>query len=80
MRVIRSAYYDWQGADHLPGAEETMLKNKIQQLFEKSRKTYGSRRLVKALKAEGYDIGRFKVRRLMGQLKLEVRSSCWLGY
>lgn len=50
-----------------------MLKNKIQHLFEKSRKTYGSRRLAKALKAEGYKIGRFKVRSLMGELNLEVR-------
>lgn len=73
MRVSRSAYYDWQSAERWPDTEEIMLKNKIQQLFEKSRHTYGSRRLTKALKAEGYDIGRFKVRRLMEQLKLEVR-------
>ncbi len=50
-----------------------VLKNKVLQLFERSRNTYGSRRLVKALKAEGYDIGRFKVCSLMKQLKLEVR-------
>lgn len=50
-----------------------MLKNKLQLLFEKSRKTYGSRRLVKALKAEGHKVGRFRVRRLMEELKLEVR-------
>lgn len=73
MKVSRSAYYDWQGSEHWPDAEEIMLKNKIQQLFEKSRQTYGSRRLTKGLKAAGYDIGRFKVRRLMEQLKLEVR-------
>jgi putative transposase len=73
MQVSRSAYYDWQGTKHEPDTEEIMLKNKIQALFKKSRQTYGSRRLSKALKAEGYDIGRFKVRRLIGQLKLEVR-------
>lgn len=73
MRVSRSAYYDWQSADHGPDTEEIRVKNKIQQLFEMSRKTYGSRRLTKALNDEGYDIGRFKVRRLMEQLKLEVR-------
>jgi transposase InsO family protein len=72
MRVSRSAYYNWQSADHEPDTE-IMLKNKIQQLFERSRKTYGSRRLTKALNDEGYDIGRFKVRRLMEQLKLKVR-------
>ncbi len=73
MRVSRSAYYDWQGAYPMPGIEEMVLKNKVVQLFKRSRNTYGSRRLVKALKAEGYDIGRFKVRSLMKQLKLEVR-------
>lgn len=73
MEVSRSAYYDWQGIKHKLDTEEIILKNKIQELFKKSRLTNGSRRLTKALKAEGYDIGRFKVRRLMEQLKLEVR-------
>jgi len=73
MQVSRSSYYEWLTSDHLPSREEVMLKKRIQFLFEKSRKTYGSRRLVKALKAEGYKIGRFKVSRLMEQLKLEVR-------
>lgn len=72
MQVSRSSYYEWRGSDNLPDTEE-ILKNKIRCLFEKSRNTYGSRRLVKALKAEGYAIGRFKVCRLMEQLKLQVR-------
>lgn len=73
MQVSRSAYYEWRASDTLPNTEEMMLKNKIRFLFEKSRKTYGSRRLVKALKAEGYNVGRFKVSTLMAKLKLEVR-------
>jgi transposase InsO family protein len=73
MQVSRSSYYEWRSCDKWPDTEEIMLKNKIQILFEGSRKTYGSRRLVKALKAEGYNLGRFKVRRLMEQLKLQVR-------
>lgn len=73
MQVSRSSYYEWQASDSVPNTEDVMLKNKIKHLFEKSRKTYGSRRLVKALKAESYTIGRFKVRSLMEQLNLEVR-------
>jgi putative transposase len=73
MQVSRSCYYEWRASDELPNSEEIMLRNKIQRLFEKSRKTYGSRRMVKALRTEGYKIGRFKVRSLMEQLKLEVR-------
>jgi hypothetical protein len=73
MQVNRSSYYEWRASDKRPRIEDLMLKNKVQLLFEKSRKTYGSRRLVKALKAEGYKIGRFKVRSLMEELKLEVR-------
>lgn len=73
MRVSRSSYYAWCAADNSPRCEAFMLKNKLQRLFEESRKTYGSRRLVKALKAEGYKIGRYKVRSLMAELKLEVR-------
>jgi putative transposase len=73
MQVNRSSYYEWRASAHVPDIEEIMLKNKIQHLFEKSKKTYGSRRLVKALKAEGHNIGRYKVRSLMEQLKLQVR-------
>ena len=73
MCVSRSSYYSWLTADNGPNCDEMMLKNKLQCLFEKSRKTYGSRRLVKALKGEGYKIGRYKVRSLMNALNLEAR-------
>lgn len=71
--MSRSAYYAWRASGRVVQAEEVLLKNKLRFLFEKSRRTYGSRRLVKALRKEGESIGRFKVRRLMVQLKLDVR-------
>lgn len=73
MQVSRSAYYNWLAKDNKPRLEDELFKNKVNRLFEKSRKTYGSRRLVKALNEEGYPIGRFKVRRLMSELQLQVR-------
>jgi len=74
MRVSRSSYYEWRSACSKPNREEIMLKSKLQHLFEKSRKTYGSRRLLKALKAEGYKIGRYKVRNCNGQVKSDTLS------
>lgn len=87
MEVSRSAYYNWLRHPEVPPRDEE-LKEKISALFQKSRNTYGSRRLVKGIKEEGYSISRFKVRRLMKELRLEVRypkrykvttaiSYCW---
>ena len=73
MQVSRSSYYEWRASDKRRSIEEVMLRSKLHLLFEKSRKTYGARRLVKALNAEGYKVGRFKVRSLMKELKFEVR-------
>jgi putative transposase len=73
MQVSRSSYYEWRIFDKRPNLKDLMLKNKIHFLFEKSRKTYGSRRLVEALHAEGHKAGRFKVRSLMKELNLEAR-------
>lgn len=39
-----------------------------------SRASYGSRRIVKQLKREGVDIGRYKVRRIMRQLGLRAKT------
>ena len=39
-----------------------------------SRASYGSRRMVKQLKAEGHQIGRHKVRRIMRQMGLKAKT------
>jgi len=43
-------------------------------LFVASRKSLGSRELMKKLRAEGFQIGRYKTRALMKQLKLVVKQ------
>ena len=73
MQVSKSAYYHWRQSDHQPKEEDKMLEVKVKQLFDKSRNTYGSRRLKKALNNEDYEIGRFKVRSMMKKLELKVR-------
>jgi len=60
MQVSRSAYYAWKANDQITNHEDMMLKLKAKELFDKSRSTYGSRRLVKALNVNGHKVGRFK--------------------
>jgi putative transposase len=74
MQVSRSANYNWLNCkDPAPSKDETKLKGQIKASFDRSKKAYGSRRLVKAMKEEGIKIGRFKVRRLMEELNLKAR-------
>jgi putative transposase len=74
MEISRSGYYNWLKDDsNLPNKNEEVLKDKLKALFKKSRNTYGTRRMVKALKKAGIEIGRYKVRRLMDELGLEAR-------
>ncbi len=75
MQVSSSAYYAWlQAADDPEKArQKEQLEAKVCELFEANRKVYGSRRLSDALKEAGIDAGRYKTRRLMADLGLEVR-------
>ena len=75
MEVSRSSFYDYvhriEGPDD---PEETALKTRISAIFKEHRSQYGSRRVLKQLKAEGHQIGRYKVRRLMRELGLKAKS------
>ena len=77
MRVSRSGFYDYldrytPGGDHR--AEETGLRGRIKEIFDQSRSSYGSRRIVKQLQAEDQEIGRYKVRRIMRQVGLKAKT------
>nr|WP_253255884.1 IS3 family transposase [Legionella quinlivanii] len=73
MQVSRSAYYRWYSKGHHPKPQDTMLEAKLKALFGDSKNTYGSRRLAKELTAQGFPVGRYKVRRIMEKLRLTVR-------
>lgn len=74
MQVSRSTYYHWRnGGSVVSNKEDATIKDKIRMLFKRSRNSYGSRRMVKAMKEAGIEIGRFKTRKLMKQLELEAR-------
>ena len=77
MRVSRNGFYDYlarykSGDDNRP--DETALKRRTKEIFDQSRASYGSRRMVKQLQAEGRQIGRYKVRRIMRQLGLKAKT------
>ena len=66
LGVSRSGYYDWL---HRPlserRTEDQRIWEKIKQHWEKSRKTYGSPRILEKLKSEGESIGKHRVARIM---------------
>jgi putative transposase len=73
MQVSWSCYYEWRNFKRLADDKQLKLIDKIQDIFAKSRQTYGSRRLVKALAIAGYHVGRYQVRSLMKKLNFKVR-------
>ena len=76
MNVSRSGFYDYLASiSDDPGNRITdaMLNARIKAIFKLSRSSYGSRRTVKQLRFEGYQIGRYKVRRLMRDMGLKAK-------
>jgi putative transposase len=73
MKVSHSAYYAWRKRPaKVISAEELHLYRRMKELFADSRGSLGSRMLLKQLRKEGFSLGRYRVRRLMKQLKLIV--------
>lgn len=77
MRVSRSGFYDYLnrdkfGNDKNPG--EMRLESRVEEIFNQSKGSYGSRRIAKQLQIDGYAIGRFKVRRIMREKGLIAKT------
>jgi transposase InsO family protein len=74
MQVSPSAYYDWRGrGGELIDSETWQLCHWMKTLFNESRQSLGSRQLMKQLRKEGFEIGRYRVRKLMKKLDLVVK-------
>ncbi len=68
MEVARSGYYQYlQNKNKSTTDREIKLTFELKVLHKNSRGSYGSRRMAKALSAQGHKIGRYKARRLMRQ-------------
>jgi transposase InsO family protein len=74
LEISRSGYYDYvktQSTDAVP--DDLDLLTRIKAIHAETGQCYGSRRMTKALQAEGYQVGRYKVRRLMKDAGVSVR-------
>jgi transposase InsO family protein len=76
MRVSRSGFYDYLArySSDKPKRPDAKLKRRIKEIFNESKGSYGSRRVLKQLTNEGHTIGRYKVRRIMRQLGLKAKT------
>ena len=75
MGVSRNAYYDW--LHRSPAAREQAdaeLTPVIQEIFTKSRATYGTRRIRQSLLRQNLSVGRGRIGRLMGAAGLACKT------
>ena len=73
MQVSTSAYYAWKKRPgQLISADVLHLHRTMKVLFKQSRESLGSREMMKKLREEGIQIGRYRVRNLMKKLSLKV--------
>lgn len=75
MEVSKSAYYDWRAAGaKVIDSHTWRLCQRMKALFTESRDSLGNRQMMKQLRKEGFEIGRYRVRSLMKKLKLVVKQ------
>lgn len=73
--VKHSPYYDWKARGaKIIGPEELALRRRMKALFTDSRRGLGTRAMAKNLREEGFEVGRYRVRRLMKSLGLVIKS------
>ncbi|MGE8436648.1 MAG: IS3 family transposase [Pseudomonas palmensis] len=70
FEVPRSCYYAHCRKRRSPDAEQLVLRSRVNELFTQSRSAAGSRSIMLMMREDGIEIGRFKVRRLMSEMKL----------
>lgn len=75
LQVSRSGYYAWAGRQSGPRAQANrQLEEAIEVLFEKSRQSYGSPRMTKALRQSGHKCSPKRVAQLMRRKGLQGRT------
>lgn len=72
MGVSPSVFYHWLSNRSLPN-KDVALDIKATEIFNFHRKTLGYRRLTNKLRKEDFDVGYYKVWRLMSRLGLQAR-------
>ncbi|MDD2130879.1 IS3 family transposase [Pseudomonas sp. 17391] len=70
FEVTRFCYYAHCRKRRSPDVERLVLRSRVNELFTQSRSAAGSRSIMLMMRADGIEIGRFKVRKLMNEMKL----------
>lgn len=70
FEVTRSCYYAHCRKRRSPNVERLVLRSRVSELFTQSRSAAGSRSIMLMMREDGIEIGRFKVRKLMSEMKL----------
>ncbi len=72
--IATSCFYDYLNRRQYIDLNKIKLRSELKRLFRISRGSAGSRMLVSMMKAIGYQVGRFKVRRLMKEAGLTSKQ------
>jgi putative transposase len=70
FEVPRSCYYAHCRKRRSPYVKRLLLRSRVNELFTQSRSAAGSRSIMFMMREDGIEIGRFKVRKLMSEMKL----------
>ena len=74
--VSRAGYYAWRGrGESVRAKADEQLWEHIERIYQASRRTYGSPRIHRALKAEGHRVGKKRVECMMRERGLKARSA-----
>ena len=73
LGVAPSAYYGWHRQQHLPAAEPAW-QAAVRQAFARHGRRYGTRRLRAGVHAEGHQMGRGRIRRVLAQHGLRAQQ------
>ncbi len=74
MEVSRSGYYQYFKIAHdIKIYKDFEVLSKIRQIHSKTRGAYGTRRMAKELRSQGYDVGRCRARSLMKKAGVSVK-------
>jgi transposase InsO family protein len=76
MKVSRSGFYDYlrHYNNRIQDPEQIRLESLVRSIFNESKETYGSRRMIRDLKSKGYIMGRYRARSLMRKLGLKAKT------
>jgi putative transposase len=75
MKVSTGGFYKWlKGIESKRAKQRAALLKRILEIFEESRETYGSPRMHRQLKAEGYQCTRRTVEKLMREHEIQPKQ------